>query len=318
MCNIQYGLPNAFWREVRTAPELSTFLANDRQLQNIEKFCQNNSLGIDPTYNIFNYYVTICTYKNPLLEVTRADRTPVMIGPAIAHAQKTVESYFTLPHNMLRHNWNIAQLKRCRTDAGVNVFQAFKACFPNADHLLCWINSKDNVKSKLADLKLRFSRSYINEILGEKSGNMKVKGLLDSKSQEEYESEWKHLEKIWLNREKGSDKFVSYLRKHKKQKRLESMVHFVRKANRLRETAVEYNHKANKCINSVLKRSKSKYKISLKEAIHLFHNEVKLQKENLKLAIVAKGPWRIRTAYKSKLQVSEELYDQLNSEQRKR
>ena len=52
--------------------------------------------------------------------------------------------------------------------------------------------------------------------------------------------------------------------------------------------------------------------------IHLIHNEVKLQEENLKLAIVAKGPWRIRTAYKSKLQVSEEYCYQLNSEQRKR
>ena len=226
MCNIQYGLPNAFLREVRTAPELSTFLANDRQLQDIEKYCQSNSLVIDSTCNICNY-VIICTYKNPLLEVTGADRTPVMIGPAIAHAQKTFESYFTLPHNMLRHNWNIAQLKRFKTDAEVNVFQAFKACFPNADHLLCWIHSKDNVKRKLADLKLRFSGSYINEILGEKSGNMKVKGLLDSKLQEEYESEWKRLKKIWLNREKGSDKFVSYLQKHKKQKWLESMVHFV-------------------------------------------------------------------------------------------
>ena len=38
MCNIQYGLPNAFLREVRTAPELSRFLANHRQLQDIENF----------------------------------------------------------------------------------------------------------------------------------------------------------------------------------------------------------------------------------------------------------------------------------------
>ena len=38
MCNIQYGLPNAFLREVRTAPELSRLLANHRQLQDIENF----------------------------------------------------------------------------------------------------------------------------------------------------------------------------------------------------------------------------------------------------------------------------------------
>ena len=119
-CDIQYGLPNAFLREVRAAPELSTFLAND-----IENFCKNKLngvvLGIDPTYDN-NYYVTICTYKNPLLEVTGTDRSPVMIGPAITHAQKTFESYFTLPHNMLRHNRNIAQLKTFGTDPEVNFF----------------------------------------------------------------------------------------------------------------------------------------------------------------------------------------------------
>ena len=69
------------------------FLANDPQLQDIETFCKNKLngavLGIDPTYNICNYYVTICTYKNPLLEVSEADRSPVRIGPAITHAQKT-------------------------------------------------------------------------------------------------------------------------------------------------------------------------------------------------------------------------------------
>ena len=80
-------------------------------------------------------------------------------------------------------------MKTFGTDAEVNVFQAIKICFPNADHLLCWIHSKDNVKRKLADLKLRFTKSYINKVFGEKSGNVKVKGLLDSESQEEYESE---------------------------------------------------------------------------------------------------------------------------------
>ena len=105
MCSIQYGLPNAFLREFCTTPELSTFLADDRQLQDIEKFCKNKLngvvIGIDPTYNIWNYYVIICIYKNPLLEVTGTDRSQVMTGPGITYAQKTFESYFTLPHNML-------------------------------------------------------------------------------------------------------------------------------------------------------------------------------------------------------------------------
>ena len=117
-----------------------------------------------------------------MLEVTGVDRSPVMIGSAITQAQKMFESYFTLPHNMLRHNRKRAQLKTFGTDAKANVFQAFKTCFPNADHLLCWTHSKDNAKRKLTDLKLRFPKSYINEIFGEEIGNVKVKGLSEEKS----------------------------------------------------------------------------------------------------------------------------------------
>ena len=101
--------------------------------------------------------------------------------PAITHAQRMFELYFTLPHNILWHNCNIAELKTFGTDAEVNVSQAFKTSFLNADHLLCWIHSKNYVKRKLADLKLRFTKKYSNKIFGEKSGNVKVKGLLEKK-----------------------------------------------------------------------------------------------------------------------------------------
>ena len=107
----------------------------------------------------------MCTYKNPLLEVSGTDRSPVMIGLAITYAQKTFESYFTLPHNMLRHNRNIAQLKTFGTDAEVNAVHAFKTCFPNADHLLCWIHSKDNVKRRLAFF---YKKLYQRDIWGKK------------------------------------------------------------------------------------------------------------------------------------------------------
>ena len=86
-------------------------------------------LGIDPTYNICNYYVAICTYKNALLEVSGTDRSPVIIGLAITQAQETFESYLKLLHNMSRHNRNTAQLKMFGTDTEVNIFQAFKTWF---------------------------------------------------------------------------------------------------------------------------------------------------------------------------------------------
>ena len=157
MCNIQHGLTNVFLREVCTSPELSTFLLNDRQLQNIERICINKLNGV--ALELIQLIQRIRDW--PKFSYDRTCKT---------HTQKMFESYFTLLHNMLRHNRNIGQLKTFRTDAEVNLFQVFKTCFLNAYHLLCWIHSKDNVKRKVADLKLRFTKSYINEIFGRKVG----------------------------------------------------------------------------------------------------------------------------------------------------
>ena len=150
------------------------------------------------------------------------ENVPVVVC-VTAHFIATYSQY-----SSIENVWN-----RCRSKC----FQVFKLCFPNADHLLCWIYIKDNVKRKLSDLQRRFVKRYIDEIFGEKSGNVKVKGLLHTKSQEEYESEWKCLEKIWLNREKVSDKFVSYLRKHKNAKLVRTNGLFCSKSKWTRRTS---------------------------------------------------------------------------------
>ena len=38
------------------------------------------------------------------------------------------------------------------TDGEPGLFNAFKACFPNADHLLCTIHAKDNIRRKCDQL----------------------------------------------------------------------------------------------------------------------------------------------------------------------
>ena len=45
LCNVQKGLPNAFIRDVRTTSELAVAVTNDRQLQDILKFCAMDHSG---------------------------------------------------------------------------------------------------------------------------------------------------------------------------------------------------------------------------------------------------------------------------------
>ena len=106
LCKGQIGTSSAFIRDVRTAPEKSVFLSSDNQLHDIERFCAGNYcwsvLGVDPTFNICDYYVTVSTYKHSLLVKNGTNEHPVMLGPILIHSHKTFDSYFSLPSNLIR------------------------------------------------------------------------------------------------------------------------------------------------------------------------------------------------------------------------
>ena len=89
LCQGQSGSETEFIRDVRTAPEKSIFLSTNNQLNDIERFCTiENSpsiLGVDPTFNICDYNVTITTYKHLLLHKNGTQENPVMIGPILIH-----------------------------------------------------------------------------------------------------------------------------------------------------------------------------------------------------------------------------------------
>ena len=92
-------------REVRTAPELSLVLTNNRQLDDIERFTAIGNFtvpGVAPTLNICAHLITITTYRHPLLIVRNTEVRPVMIGPIPIHDSNKFDSYFTLTSTMIR------------------------------------------------------------------------------------------------------------------------------------------------------------------------------------------------------------------------
>ena len=114
ICKEQKGKPSEFVRDVRTGPEISILLSSNQQLKNIFKSCVQDAhsvLGVDATFNICSYNVTISTYRHPFLKDRKSSDHPVMIGPSIVHCHKTYESYFSLSSNMLRAEPKLQQLK---------------------------------------------------------------------------------------------------------------------------------------------------------------------------------------------------------------
>ena len=126
-------------------PELSVFVASNQQLKDIERFCTKVSsfsiLGIDPTYNIGNYYVTVTTYRHLSFETSDGVNL-VFLGPCLIHSGKEYNSYYRLPESLVKANQKCRNILVFGTDAEKNVYQVFRDVLSNAYHLLCDIHMK--------------------------------------------------------------------------------------------------------------------------------------------------------------------------------
>ena len=95
----QYENPNQFIQSIRLVPAPSIVLFNQTQLSDIEHFCANHEkpsvLGIDVTFNLGKFYVTLCTYQN-FDVVNYHGKNPIMIGPALLHSSKDQSNFSIL------------------------------------------------------------------------------------------------------------------------------------------------------------------------------------------------------------------------------
>eukprot|EP00112_Aurelia_sp_Birch-Aquarium-sp1_P024863 Seg8024.1 transcript_id=Seg8024.1/GoldUCD/mRNA.D3Y31 product="hypothetical protein" protein_id=Seg8024.1/GoldUCD/D3Y31 len=148
---------------------------------------------------------------------------------------------------MVRLDSNLAALKAFGTHDGANVYKALKACFQRANHLLCWIHVKDNIKKKLSQLGAKDSRTYIKEIFGKKCGDIKIKGLLDVATAEQFEQEWCEIERKWIERGAIGAKFHKYVAEHKTELMKSSMIAGVREKCGLGNPPLEYTQNAKEC-----------------------------------------------------------------------
>lgn len=82
-----------FIRDVKTIREPAIIVAQDRQLNDLVRFCSNAEefgiMTVDPTFTLGQFDVTVITYRNLLLQSRRSEQPPVMIGPVMIHYKKT-------------------------------------------------------------------------------------------------------------------------------------------------------------------------------------------------------------------------------------
>lgn len=321
MCIHENETNNAFLRQVITSPEFSVFLSNDRQLNDVKRFCADTSFsvfGVDPTFNICQHISTFSCYRHPMLVVKGTNVHPVMIGPSIIHTSKTFASYHTLPATMVKLCPELAGIKTFGTDDEVNVYEALKSTFQSGNHLLCTIHVRDNLIKLFNDKKIDNISDYMRELFGLQIGETKIKGLIDSESEEEFEEKWLELTKIWEQR-KGGKIVLEYILKNKKEKMKKKMLLPVRRSCNLGND--EYDQNANESANSVVKKARGHAVLSVKEAIALVRTQVNHQDERIKMALLGTGAdknstdWEVAPGFE-RFKVSNECYYKMTDKQK--
>ena len=137
---------------VQADPDAMCLLTSDCQLNDMARFCTDQGhfsvVGVDPTFNLGEFSVTVKTYKHLQLTERQTKKPPVLLSPMIVH-QKRIK---IVPFSCIRYRWTLNSLVAFGTDGGKALGDAFHAQFPTAKHLLCFIHVKSRIKIKLRDL----------------------------------------------------------------------------------------------------------------------------------------------------------------------
>ena len=98
-----------FVRNVSFDDTITCVLASEQQLRDMERFCANHQfnnasvLGIDPTFNLGDFYVTVTAYENLLVTSRKTGIHPVFVGPMLVHQHRTYETYFHFAAELVKY-----------------------------------------------------------------------------------------------------------------------------------------------------------------------------------------------------------------------
>lgn len=270
MCKLEESTANPFVRIVEAAPQPMCVLASNRQLKDLEHFCtaeeEFSILGIDPTFNLGDFSVTVTTFKHLHLCNRKTGKSPVMLGPMLVHQKKDTQSYFFLASSLARLNPNLKDIQAIATDGEKAIGEGFLLQFPNVKPLLCFRHMRQNFERKLRDLGMHnactcciFLRVSLRA------------GLVDCSTEAEFDAKMLSLQSVWDQREVEATgtslpSFHAWVMKHHAADLKEKMLCPLREVSSLGSPASSYTTNANESMNARIKQQVD-YKAN---QLHLF------------------------------------------------
>ena len=160
----QHGNPDQFVQCICLAPNTAVVLFIQIQLDDLLQFCGSSNrasvLGVDVTFNLGRFYVTLCTYQN--FKVTNEKgKHPIMVGPARIHSLKDRSNFAILFQG--KKPLLATTLRAYGTDGEQALVQAAADAFPFLTHLRCANYLKDNISDHLR--KQLLPENVVKEII---------------------------------------------------------------------------------------------------------------------------------------------------------
>lgn len=306
MCKSEEGRgKNPFVRLVNAAPFPMMVLAYDATLYDLHRFCTGPSkfciLGVDPTFSLGDFDVTVTTYQHLMLSSQQTSKYPVFIGPMFVHVKKDFPAYHFFTSALIGLQPSLVDLRAFGTDGEAALVNAFSVSFPKACHLRCFLHFKGNIEQKLKELKVPsdVARKFVEDIMGKPSHF--ILGLVDANDPAHLDELLNKLEGVWNEREEPFNSppvFFSWFNKYERDVIANSMTRETRIKAGLGNPPRPYYTNEVESKNNILKQHVHYKSSELPTFVDSMKELLIAQQKEIEKSIVGQGEYRIRSEYK--------------------
>ena len=306
MCKSEEGKgKNSFVRLVNAAPFPMMVLAYDATLHDLQRFCTGPSkfsiFGVDPTFSLGDFDVTVTTYQHLMLSSQQASNYPVFIGPMFVHVKKDFPACHFFSSALIGLQPSLVDLRAFGTDGEAALVNALSVSFPKACHLRCFLHFKGNIEQKLKELRIPgdVARKFVEDIMGKPLHF--VLGLVDASDPAHLDELLSKLENVWNKREEPFNSppvFFSWFKRYERDVIANSMTRETRIKAGLGNPPRPYYTNEVESKNNILKQH-VRYKSSeLPTFVDSMKELLEAQQKEIEKSIVGQGEYRIRSEYK--------------------
>ena len=167
-----YCSVHEFVRNVAFDDSVMAVVGLDQQYNDIQRFCASRAtsgagvLGIDPTFNLGDFYVMPTVFEHKLLKNKKTGKHPNLMGPVLIHQNRKRDTYYYFASELKKMRQRLDSLLAFGTDGEEALHSAFSSVFPHAIHLQCELHKRDIITRKLQSLKLdgSFVKTIVNDL----------------------------------------------------------------------------------------------------------------------------------------------------------